>query len=74
MIRRQRNILVEVCADLILTDEVTAEAYAIHFDSQMHRSKVRKLLYTSFLQFASSGAMLGLNPIGIWWTPTDFDT
>ena len=71
MIRRQRNKLVEVRADLILADEATTEAYVMHFEAQMRRSKV---LYTSFLQFASSGAMLGLNPIGIWWTPTDFDT
>jgi hypothetical protein len=74
MIRRQHNKLVEVHADLILAGEATTEAYVTHFEAQMCRSKVRKLLYTSFLQFASSGAMLGLNPIGIWWTPTDFDT
>jgi hypothetical protein len=74
MIRRQHNKLVEVRADLILAGEATTEAYVTHFEAQMRRSKVRKLLYTSFLQFASSGAMLGLNPIGIWWTPTDFDT
>jgi hypothetical protein len=74
MIRRQRNKLVEVRADLILADEVSSEAYVIHFESQMRRSKVRKLLYTSFLQFARSGAMTGLNPVGIWWIPTDFDT
>ena len=71
MIRRQRNKLVEVRADLILAGEATTEAYVMHFEAQMRRSKV---LYTSFLQFAHSGAMLGLNPIGIWWTPTDFDT
>jgi hypothetical protein len=74
MIRRQRNKLVEVRADLILTDEVTAEAYAMHFESQMHRSKVRKLLYASFLQFARSNAMFSLYPVGAWWPPTDFDT
>ena len=61
-------------ADLILAGEATKEAYVMHFEAQMRRGKVRKLLYTSFLQFARSGAMLGLNPIGIWWTPTDFDT
>ena len=71
MIRRQRNKVVEVRADLILAGEATTEAYVMHFEAQMRRSKV---LYTSFLQFARSGAMLGLNPIGIWWTPTDFDT
>ncbi len=41
----------------------------------MHRSKVRKLLYTSFLQFTRTGAMFSLYPIGVWWPPpTDFDT
>ncbi len=74
MIRRQRNKLVEVRADLILGGEVTSEAYAMHFEAQMRRRKVRKLLYASFLQFARSGAMIGLNPVGIWWAPTDFDT
>jgi hypothetical protein len=74
MIRRQRNKLVEVRADLILADEATTEAYVVHFEGQMRRSKMRKLLYASFLQFAHSGAMFDFNPIGIWWTPTDFDT
>jgi hypothetical protein len=74
MIRRQRNKLVEVRADLILAGEATREAYVMYFEAQMRRSKVRKLLYTSFLQFARSGAILGLNPIGIWWIPTDFDS
>jgi hypothetical protein len=74
MIRRQRNKLVEVRADLILADEATTEAYVMHFEAQMRRSRMRKLLYTSFLQFAHSGPMFDLNPIGIWWTPTDFDT
>jgi hypothetical protein len=75
MIRRQRNKLVEVRADLILADEVATEAYAVQFEAQMRRSKVRKLLHTSYLQFARTGAgMFSLNPIGAWWSPTDFDT
>jgi hypothetical protein len=73
MIRRQRNKLVEMRADLILADEVTSEAYAVHFEAQMHRSMARKLLYASCL-FARTGAMFSLNPFGAWWSPTDFDT
>jgi hypothetical protein len=56
----------EVRADLLLADEANTEAYVAHFEAQMRRSK---LLYASFLQFARGGAMLGLNPIGIWWNP-----
>jgi hypothetical protein len=74
MIGRQRNRLVEERADLILADEVTAAAYAVHFEAQMHRSKVRKLLHTSYLQFARNGAaMFNLTAIGMSWPPTDFD-
>jgi len=42
MTGRQRNNLVEAGADLILGGEVAAEAYAVHFEAQMHRGKVRK--------------------------------
>jgi len=73
MIHRDRNKLVEVRADLIFADEVTTEAYAAHFETQMHRSMMRKLLYTSYLQFARTGAMFSLNSMGAWW-PTEFDT
>jgi hypothetical protein len=74
MIRRQRNKLVEVRADLILADEVATEAYAMYFEAQMHRSKMRKLLYTTYLELARTGAaMFSLNPIGIWWPLTYFD-
>jgi hypothetical protein len=71
---RQRNKLVEVRADLILAHEVTVEAYAVHFEAQMHRGKVRKLLDTGYLQFTRTGAMFFFNPIGAWWLPTGFDT
>jgi hypothetical protein len=75
MIRRQRNRLVEVRADLILADEATVAAYAVHFETQMRRSKVRKLLSTSYLRFARNGvAMFNLTAIGMGWHPTDFDT
>ena len=71
MIHRDRNKLVEVRADLIFADEVATEAYAAHFETQMHRSMVRKLLYSSYLQFARTGAMFSLNSMGAWW-PADF--
>jgi hypothetical protein len=72
MIRRQRNKLVEVRADLILADEI--EAYATHFEAQMRRSKVRKLL-SSYLRFGRTGAVMpSFDPIGIWQPPSDCDT
>jgi hypothetical protein len=46
-----------------------------YFEGQMRRSKVRKLLHISYVQFARSGAlMLGFSPIGISWPPSEFDT
>jgi hypothetical protein len=75
MIRRQRNQLVEARADSILADVLTTTAYAVHFEAQMHRSRARRILNTSYLQFARTGAaMFCLNPTGMWWLPTDFDT
>jgi hypothetical protein len=41
-------------------------AYAVHFETQMHRGIVRKLLYNSCLHFARAGAILfGLDPTEI---------
>ena len=61
MTHRQRNIAVEAHADLILADESSIEAYAAYFETQMHRGKVRRLLYTSYLWFARAGtSMTGL--------------
>jgi hypothetical protein len=41
-------------------------AYAGHFETQMHRGIVRKLLYNSYLHFARAGAILfGLDPTEI---------
>jgi hypothetical protein len=48
----------EAGADLILGGEVAAEAYAVHFEAQMYRGKVRKALYVSYLHFARAGASL----------------
>jgi hypothetical protein len=75
MIRRQRLKLVEARADLILTSKLTVEEYAGYFEGQMRRSKVRKLLHISYVQFTRSGAlMLGFSPISISCPPTEFDT
>jgi hypothetical protein len=60
MTRRQRNIAVEARADLILADKPSVEAYAAYFESQMHRGKVRRLLYASYLWFARAGTVLDL--------------
>jgi hypothetical protein len=56
MTGRRRNNLVESRADLILGDELAAEEYAVHFEAQMHRGEVRKVLYISYL--ARAGAFL----------------
>ena len=58
MTRRQRNMTVETRTDLILTDAPSVEAYAAYFETQMRRSKVRILLYTSFRWIARAGLML----------------
>jgi hypothetical protein len=61
MTRRQRNELVEARVDLILADGLTIEAYAIHFETQMHRSVLHKLLHACYLHFAQ----VGLTPFGV---------
>ncbi len=58
MTRRQRNITVRVRADLILADEPSVQAYTAYFETQMHRGKVRRLLYTRYLWFARAGTIL----------------
>lgn len=58
MTRRQRNLAVETHADLILAGEPSAEAYAAYFETQMHRGRLRRLLYSSYLWFARAGAVL----------------
>jgi hypothetical protein len=74
MIRRQRNRLVEVRADLILANDAAAAAYTVHFEAQMHRSVARKLLTTNYLRFARrSVAMFNLTAMGLGWLPTDLD-
>jgi hypothetical protein len=58
MTRRQRTIAVEARADHILADDPSAEAYAAYFETQIHRGKVRRLLYTSYVWFARTGMTL----------------
>jgi hypothetical protein len=62
MTRRQRSELVAVRAELILADEPTVQAYMLHFEAQLHRAQVRRLLYVCYVHFARAGAILfGLN-------------
>jgi hypothetical protein len=56
MTGRRRSNVVEARADLILGDELAAQAYAVHFEAQMHRGTVRKVLCISCL--ARAGASL----------------
>jgi len=44
MTRSQRSKLVAARADLILGGEFTVEEYALDFETEMHRSAVRKIL------------------------------
>jgi hypothetical protein len=65
--RRQRNKVVEARADLILGGELTAEAYVAHFETQMRRIKLRRLLYVSYVHFARGCVPLaGHGPGGLW--------
>jgi hypothetical protein len=52
----RRKSLVEARADLILSGKPTAEAYAAHFEAQMRRGMVRKVLCTRRL--ARAGAFV----------------
>jgi hypothetical protein len=58
MTGRRRDNLVAERADLILGGKPTAEAYAVHFEAQMYRGKLREALYVSYLHFARAGASL----------------
>jgi hypothetical protein len=66
MTRSQRTKVVEARADLILAVESATGEYALHFETQLRRSAVRRILYQVYLHFARSGAaLLGLDPRGI---------
>ena len=46
---RRDTELIEARADLILADELSAKAYGRHFEAQMRRGRIRRLLYASCL-------------------------
>jgi hypothetical protein len=58
MTRRQRSELVAARAELILADETIVTAYMLHFEAQMHRGRIRRLLYSGYVYFARAGAIL----------------
>jgi hypothetical protein len=65
--RRQRDRLVKERAEAILGSEPAVGAYAVHFDAQLRRRRLRVLLYRSYLRFSRAGAMAaGLDPREIW--------
>jgi hypothetical protein len=67
MTRGQRDELVKERAEAILGSEPTVGAYAVHFDTQLRRGRLRALLYRSYIRFSRAGAMaVGLDPGEIW--------
>jgi hypothetical protein len=57
----------ETRADLILADGPSIEAYGHHFETQVHRGRIRQLLYASYRHLARAGAGLaGLNAGPTW--------
>jgi hypothetical protein len=59
MTRWRRSALVEARADLVLSDQASAKAYALHFEAQMRQGALRRLLYAGCVRFARAGAHLG---------------
>jgi hypothetical protein len=67
MTHGQRARLVEERAAAILGSEPTIGAYAVHFDTQLRRGRLRALLYRGYIRFSRAGAMsVGLDPKQIW--------
>jgi len=58
MIRRQRDQLVAVRAEFILTDEPAVQAYMLHFERQLRRGKLRRLLYAGSMHFLRGSSTL----------------
>jgi len=54
----QRTIVVKARADLILADKPSVQAYAVHFESQLHRVKARRLLDFRYRWFSRARALL----------------
>lgn len=63
----RRARLVEERADLIFATDLGLHAFAAHFEAQMRRGRIRRLLYASYLFWARAGtALAGLDPQGVW--------
>jgi hypothetical protein len=58
MTRRQRTIVVEARADLILADEPSVQAFTAHFETQMYRGIARRALSAGYLSFARAGTIM----------------
>lgn len=67
MTGRRPTKLAEQRADLILASEASRHAYATHFETQMRRGTIRRLLYASYLHLARAGAIqAGVDTRRIW--------
>jgi len=67
MTGRRRSELVEARADLILSDQARAEAYASHFETQMRHSTIRrpsKIGLRILLWFVQAPGLGWVEP---WW-------
>jgi hypothetical protein len=63
MTRGQHDKLAKERAARILDSELTARSYAIHFETQLRRGRLRRLLYIGYLNFSRAGAIAaGLDP------------
>jgi len=63
----QHDRLVTTRADLILDDELATEVFAVHFETQLRRGKLRTLLHRSGRQLARAGAALArCYPHSVW--------
>jgi hypothetical protein len=67
MTGRRRTQLAEQRADLILASEPGLHAYMGHLQAQIHRGKIRRLVYANYLHFACAGTIqAGVDPRSIW--------
>jgi hypothetical protein len=58
MTRSQYDQLVQTRTDLIMDDELAAGVFAVHFETQLRRGKLRTLLHRSGRHLARAGAAL----------------
>jgi hypothetical protein len=67
MTSRRRAQLAEERANLILASKLDVHEYVVHFEAQVRRGRIRRLLYVSYVHFARTGMILaGLDPQGLW--------